>query len=574
MAVKLLKIVDETVRTAWVKTWTENFLKGLQPLASKEEIEAYCVEQKAVFETEVKRRSEERTKKQKKEVSEVSWLNSAATHMSQIRNAIEEWQKSIELTELNSYPQNTKDGIVSQHYALLPMNYPKDDHEKRMQPTKEKKDEQRRNLEPINCLDKYQEIIETLLESYDYRELTVGLIAATGRRPSEILQTAKFTQLGQFEVSFEGQLKAQGERSKYPTFTLVESAKVVDGLLRLRRMPEIKEMNHWELFDIDSGKNSTLNSKVKEFFAELINPPRGEKELSNKNLRAAYAAIAIYLFCPGNHAEDLFIKERLGHTGDTTAANYEDYQVTDINGKQLLRGAWLDRIDEEMSKPMQIETKPQLRMTAAAKEVINDQEFLLYPDQLSRIEELIRLARIGKAYEEGKLVREVVKVVEVVKEVEKPVEVVKEVVREVERMVEKPLEAIREAKRVLEGVEQVEEVSPVESVKPVEEVKPSRFEEMSNEELRGCQAPGSALEKIRRSVRAIKIYNEQQAEKKAQWAINVSTLEDLSGCHSKAVREYLDSDEGRLQVTDYNLEKGFGFQQNRGKGSIKEVLGW
>ncbi len=582
MATKLSRIVGDTVRTAWVKQWTEGFLKGLQPLKSKEEIEAYCLEQKGVFETEVKRKSEEKAKRQGKESSEISQLNAAATHMSQIRNAIKTWQQSINLTELNSYPQKTKDGIVNQHLALLYMNYSKDEHEKRMQPTKEKKDEQRRNLEPINCLDKYQEAIETLLESHDYRELTVGLIAATGRRPSEILQTAIFTQLGQFEVNFEGQLKAKGERDKYPTFTLVESAKVVDGLLRLRRMPEIKEMKQWELFEIDSGKNSTVNTKVKEFFASLINPPRGEKELSNKNLRAAYAAIAIYLFCPGNHTESLFIKEHLGHTGDATASNYEDYQVVDINGKQLPRGAWVERINEEMSKPMQVETKPQLRMTVAAKEVINDQEFLLYPDQLSRIEELIRLARIGKQYEEGKLVKEVIKVVEVVKEVEKPVEVIKEVVKEVERIVEKPLEVIREIKRELEEVGQVEGVSPVESAKAVEEVKPveeaksttTRFEEMSNEELRGCQAPGSALEKIRRSVRAIKVYNEQQAEKKAQWAINVSTLEDLSGCHSKAVREYLDSDEGRLQVTDYNLEKGFGFQQNRGKGSIKQHVTW
>ncbi|HEY9829493.1 MAG TPA: protelomerase family protein [Stenomitos sp.] len=571
MATKLSRLVDETVRTAWVKTWTENFLKGLQPLKSKEKIEGYCVEQKAAFETEVKRLSHERARQQKKEVSQVSWLNAAATHMSQIRNAIKSWQQTINLSELNSYPQKTKDGIVSQHYALLYMNYSKEDHELRMQPTKERKDEQRRNLEPINCLDIYQETIESLLESHDYRELTVGLIAATGRRPSEILSTAVFTQKSQFEVNFEGQLKAKGERDEYPTFTLVESAKVVDGLLKLRRMPEIKEMKQWELFEIDSGKNSTVNSKVKEFFASLINPPRGEKELSNKNLRAAYAAIAIYLFCPGNHSESLFIKERLGHTGDATASNYEDYQVVDINGKQLPRGAWVERINEEMSKPMQVETKPQLRMTAAAKEVINDQEFLLYPDQLSRIEELIRLARIGKAYEEGKLVKEVVKVVEVVKEVEKPVEVIKEVVKEVERMVEKPLEVIREVKRQLEGVEQVEEVKAVEEVKSV---AATRFEEMSNEELRGCQAPGSALEKIRRSVRTIKIYNEQQAEKKAQWAINVSTLEDLSGCHSKAVREYLDSDEGRLQVTDYNLEKGFGFQQNRGKGSIKQYVTW
>jgi hypothetical protein len=169
-------------------------------------------------------------------------------------------------------------------------------------------------------------------------------------------------------------------------------------------------------------------------------------------------------------------------------------------------------------------------MTVAAKEVIDDHEFLGYPDQLSRIEELVRLAQVGKQYEEGKLVKEVIK----------------------------------------------EVVKPVAEVSRVEEVKPAttRFEEMSNEDLRGCQAPGSAIAKIRRSVGAIKTYNEQQAEKKHQWAINVSTLEDLSGCHSKAVREYLDSDEGRLQVTDYNLEKGFGFQQNRGKGRITNFVRW
>ena len=566
MASKLSRIVDETVRTKWVKGWTVEFLKGLTTLNSKEKIEAYCREQKVVFETEVKRFGEERAKKQKKEINEVSWLNAAATHMSQIRNAIKNWQEMIELTESNSYPQKTKEGIVSQHFALLFMNYSKDEHERRMQPTKERKDEQRRNLEPINCLDKYQNIIETLLQSDKYSELTAGLVAATGRRPSEVLSTAVFTQLGQFEVNFEGQLKAKGEREKYPAFTLVESAKVVDGLLRLHRMPEIKEMKKWELFEIDSGKNSTINSKVKAFFGGLINPPCGEKELSNKNLRAAYAAIAIYLFCPGNHSESLFIKERLGHTGDATASNYEDYQVVDIKGSQLPRGVWVERLSEEPSQPKQIESNVRLRITVGAKEVINDQKFLHYPDQLSRVEELIRLARIGKQYEEGKLVKEVVKVVEV----EKPVEIIKEVVKEVERIIEKPLEAVRDARKALEEVEQVEEVKPVEMSKSTA----NRFEEMSNEELRGCQAPGSALEKIRRSVQAIKVYNEAQAEKKAQWAINVKTLEDLSGCHSKAVRDYLDSDEGRLQVIDYNLEKGFGFQQNRGKGSIENYITW
>jgi hypothetical protein len=429
------------------------------------------------------------------------------------------------------------------------MNYPREMHEARKEPTEQKKTEQRRNLTPINCLDKYLEITESLLASYDYRELAVGLTAATGRRIGEILSTASFVQVGQFEAEFEGQLKAKGDDRKYSAYTLIESGKVIDGVLRLRRMAEIKEMKKWNMTEIDSGKNSTVNRKLKEIYGELIKPPHGELELSTKNLRAAYAAIAIYLFCPSNHSESLFIKERLGHTGDATASNYEDYQVVDINGKQLPRGAWIERVKEKMAKPKQVETQPRIRLTVAARETIDNQEFLLYPDQLSRIEELIRLAHIGKQYEDGQLVKEVVKVVEVTKEVVKEVEL---------------------------PIESVNPVEPVKEVEPVVEVKKSteRFQEMSSEELKGSHAPGSAIWKLRRSVEAIKAYNEQQAEKRYQWAINVSTLEELSGCHSKAVRDFLDSDEGRLTVIDYNLEKGFGFQQNRGKGSIKQVLSW
>jgi hypothetical protein len=287
-------------------------------------------------------------------------------------------------------------------------------------------------------------------------------------------------------------------------------------------MAEIKEMKNWNLAEIDSGKNSTVNSKVREHFGELISPPHGEQTLSSKNLRASYAAIAIYLFCPSNHSESLFIKERLGHTSDATASNYEDYQVVDATGKAVVRGAWVERIKEAITKPKQTMINTRVRMTVAAKEVMDDQEFLPYPDQTSRIEELVRLAKIGKQFEEGKLVKEVVKVIE---EVKKPVEVIQEVVQETEKPVEAKVTSIR-------------------------------FEQMSDEELRGCQAPGSALEKIRRSVNSIKAYNQSQVEKGMMWAINVSTIEDLSGCHSKAVRDYLDSDEGRLQVLDYNLEKG------------------
>jgi integrase len=316
-------------------------------------------------------------------------MNAAATHLSQIRNAIKAWQMTAELNGFNSYPQQTKNGIVQQHYALLFMNYSREIHAVRKQPTEDKKNEQRRNLYPINCLDKYLNTIDSLLSASDYRALAVGLIAATGRRMSEILSTASFVQTGQFEADFEGQLKAKGEERKYSALTLVESSKVVDGLLKLRRMAEIKEMKNWNLAEIDSGKNSTVNSKVKEYFSELISPPHGEKTLSSKNLRASYAAIAIYLFCPSNHSESLFIKERLGHTSDATASNYEDYQVVDSTGRAVVRGAWVERMNEEIVKPKQTMINTRVRMTVAAKEVMDDQEFLRYPDQTSRIEELV-----------------------------------------------------------------------------------------------------------------------------------------------------------------------------------------
>jgi integrase len=521
------------------------FLAKLEVCKNREEIERCCQEEKADFETEFTNQ------------------NTQSAYMTQYRNAIKNWQQSLDLTDSNSYPHQTKNGIIRQHYALLYMNYPREFHDERMLPTVQKKNEQRRNLTPINCIDQYLAVVERLVKSNDYRELTAGLIAATGRRISEILSTASFTQKGQFEAYFEGQIKAKGEERKYAAFTLVESGKVIDGILKLRRMAQIKEMKHWNLAEIDSGKNSTVNRHVKEYFGELIEPPHGETDLSTKNLRAAYAAIAIYLFCPWNHSESLFIKERLGHVSDATASNYEDYQVVDINGKPLTRGAWSERVGEQMSQPKQVMTHVRVRMTVEAKEAIEDQEFLLYPDQLSRVEELVRLARIGKQYEQGELgVREVVKFVEI----EKPVEVVREVVKGVE-----PVNEV-EAKAELEEVEPVQEVEINPEVKEVE--SKNRFEDMSNEELRGCQAPGSAVEKIRRSVAAIKAYNGTQAEKKMMWAINTSVLEDLSGCHSKAVRDYLDSDEGRLNVTDYNLEKQFGYQQNRGKGRVTDYIRW
>ena len=551
------KFVEKNIRTTWVKTWTIEFLKGLDNLEAKTTIEQYCRTKLEEFSDICKEKAEERANTEvRANDNEHSWKQSSTSYMSGIRKAIKVWSESQNLTDEISYPQQTKEGVVTQHLALLYMNYPREHNQANNEAKQERKDEQRRNLESINCVDQYQTKIDELLASTDHRELVAGLIAATGRRPSEIYKTAEFKQVGQFEVMFTGQAKTRGEeRDAYPTYTLVESAKVIDALARLRRMPEIKELRKLTLAEVDSGKNNKMNAAVKKHFSLLINPPHGEAELSAKNLRASYAAIAIYLFCPWQMSTNLFIKERLGHTSDATATAYEDYQITDQQGKPLTRGAWVTRLNEEMGKPMEATiVQPRIRMTEAAKNMINNQEFLLYADQVSRMEELIRLAQIGKQFEEGKLVKEVITVIE------KPVEKI------VEKIIEIPIDTLTNT-----TTKQTEVKTKIETSTKNKESKKDASE-MTNDELFGSHAPNTGEEKIRRAVAAIKAYNERQYSPSDMWMINTSTLKELTNCRTAVVDKYLKSDEGRLQVTDYNLEKRFSYQHNRGRGKITEVV--
>ena len=174
-----------------------------------------------------------------------------------------------------------------------------------------------------------------------------------------------------------------------------------------------------------------------------------------------------------------------------------------------------------------------LRITQSAREKLDDKDFLPYPDLTSRFEELVRLAEIGKQFEEGKLVNEVVKVVE--------------------KIVEIPIKDSAE-------------------VDGKTSLKAQNFTHLSNAELLGSHTPYSASEKLKRAVEAIKTYNEGQPEKKNKWAINTTVLKQLTNCRTQAIEKFLKSDEGRLLVKDYNSRFEFGYHQNRGKGKITDVL--
>ena len=79
----------------------------------------------------------------------------------------------------------------------------------------------------------------------------------------------------------------------------------------------------------------------------------------------------------------LFVTENLGHANDSIQSNYRDYEVTDIGGKPLTRGAWVNRLNEEMEETMQTETQARIRVSKEVREAIDDKEFLPYPDQVT-----------------------------------------------------------------------------------------------------------------------------------------------------------------------------------------------
>ena len=103
---------------------------------------------------------------------------------------------------------------------------------------------------------------------------------------------------------------------------------------------------------------------------------------------------------------------------------------------------------------------------------------------------------------------------------------------------------------------------------------------MSNGELNGLSIPGSADEKIRCSLEALYECNEGRYSCGAaspthseQWSITPTVVQKLLSSNVNRVKEYL---ERHLKV-EQSLEKynkDYGYQQNRGKGHLRELVKW
>lgn len=262
--------------------------------------------------------------------------------------------KNAEVIAKHDAEGNVK-GTELKHYAVLLCGLNKEQWNERNQSTRViDRLENSTEIDP----DSYLETTGKLLTSDDPHELAVGLIAATGRRPHEIIARAKFTAIKDkpYHVKFEGQGKKRGEKLIIEIATLYPADYVIKALARLRKEPNtqalLKEVSAQfpsitrQNVEIDNRRGQSLRRVVRAYFGDkgqqtpVLAFRHGDEQDNNKALRAAYAVLATERDIRGGYgAKILYASRILGHYAPAkeddrvlnklaTSVGYSDYYVT------------------------------------------------------------------------------------------------------------------------------------------------------------------------------------------------------------------------------------------------------
>lgn len=165
-----------------------------------------------------------------------------------------------------------------------------------------------------------------LLDSSKYYEIVIGLCALTGRRPTEIIKTAKFSSTNQNNikviaqdwhsviqlqdcVAFRGQLKTKNnvrtEQDEYTIPVLCEPNKIMNALKKLR---QINDFSHKTTKEINSSTAKGLSRTVKKIFNDSF-----QGGVKMYDLRHAYALLCAQKYCDNPSQWSKFISTILGH---------------------------------------------------------------------------------------------------------------------------------------------------------------------------------------------------------------------------------------------------------------------
>jgi hypothetical protein len=414
--------------------------------------------------------------------------------------------------------------------------------------------------------DAYLEVTGQLLESLDPHKLTDGLIAATGRRPHEIIIRAKFTLIQDqpYHVHFEGQGKKRGAKPIFPIATLYPAEYIIICLQRLRREKTTRALIKEVLAEfpndlaaqnraIDSRRNGSLNRVVREYFGDkgdsdpVLAFRHGEEQDNCTALRAAYGALATARDCDRSAgAKMLHYARLLGH--------FVKEKPTDADMRAIVTS--LGYADYYVKKRVPFPLAPekekvvQVRATDEDSETIKQlQTAWKLPNQQSVISRLIE--RHHKNVELGKQLLEYkTKVNQLENQLKEEREKMSQAqprqltvtASELEAMIERiVLDKVQQALSKLPLTQQVNQIKPVTQAiaKPQEVID---WAGMSNADLWITKVKGASEEKIRRSYEAICLYNDTIATgDDDRLAVTNQALRELSGVNGLLVGDWIKS---------------------------------
>jgi len=445
-------------------------------------------------------------------------------------------------------------GQELKHYAVLMCGLDRDDWKQRnetMRVIGRLGNDQ--ELDP----DTYLEVTGQLLESTDPHELAVGLVAATGRRPHEILARAKFAPVeGQaYQVQFEGQGKKRGDKPLFPIATLYPADYIIKCLSRLRREASTKALlkevaNEYpsdlaaQNREIDSRRNGSLNRVVRAYFGDkgdtvpILAFRHGEEQDNCKALRAAYGALATARDCDRSVGSKMLHYARL--LGHFVKENPTDKELQGV-------ATSLGYADYFTSKPVPFPTAPQKEKVMQVRVSDEDYEIIKRlqkdweaPNQQSVVSRLIesqeKLAELAKQLLEAKT-----QINQLKEERERMSQVQPQqltvTTSELEAMIERMVtEKVQQALSNFPVTQQVNQPSRS-STKPQEVID---WAGMSNADLWITKVKGASEEKIRRSYEAIALYNDTVATgDDDRLAITNQALRELSGVNGLLVGDWI-----------------------------------
>ena len=179
------------------------FLAKLSNVDDPATVKYLCVEEKAWFESQYKND------------------NTRAAYMTKYRKATASMTADRTFPESVLYEQETQNGPVLQHIALKWMNYSSEFHQARQAPTQAKAKAQRRERVAFSPQPVIDAAASALLSDSTW-EVAAAIILLTGRRPTEILKSAEFKQVGPYQLEFSGQLKKRDNEAitAYPILLL------------------------------------------------------------------------------------------------------------------------------------------------------------------------------------------------------------------------------------------------------------------------------------------------------------------------------------------------------------------